>query len=134
MYLYWTCSAPAPPAEDPHTPTQAECADTPVTGADSNNILAVPLRGNRIDRFTWNGTNLTFERNLSSYGPFSMMRLRNPPNRTMRRRCRQAAITAAYFGSVRDRKLYLTYEDQGRRGLTQNLPIGPPRRWAARSE
>ena len=38
----------------------------PTFGADTSNILAVPLPGNRIERFIWNGmtSTLTFDHNL----------------------------------------------------------------------
>src|SRR5688572_13513769 len=55
VYLYWSCIAPPPPADNPFFPTQTECADTPVPGADSGDVLAVPLLGNRVDRFVWDG-------------------------------------------------------------------------------
>src|SRR5438093_6521426 len=61
VYLYWTCRAPHP--EDPFVPALSACPDTPELGADTNDILAVPLLGNRVDRFIWNGTTLTFDRN-----------------------------------------------------------------------
>src|SRR5215211_9518490 len=50
VYLYWSCIAPPPPAENPFVPTQEECADTPELGADNGDVLAVPLLGNRVDR------------------------------------------------------------------------------------
>jgi len=62
VYLYWTCTAPHP--ADPVFPDRTECADPPELGADASDILAVPIRGNRVDRFLWNGTTLEFERNL----------------------------------------------------------------------
>ena len=34
------------------------------TGADSAVVSEVPLTGNRVDRFVWNGSTLTFDRNL----------------------------------------------------------------------
>ncbi|HEY3100266.1 MAG TPA: PQQ-dependent sugar dehydrogenase, partial [Methylomirabilota bacterium] len=34
------------------------------TGADSAGISDVPLLGNRVDRFIWNGSTLTLDRNL----------------------------------------------------------------------
>src|SRR6185312_15149367 len=34
------------------------------TGADSTAVTDVPLLGNRVDRYVWNGTTLTFDRNL----------------------------------------------------------------------
>ena len=43
VYLYWTESS---------------------TGVDTANIDEVPLLGNRVDRYMWNGSTLTFDRNL----------------------------------------------------------------------
>ena len=43
VYLYWTEST---------------------TGADTANLADVPLLGNRVDRYNWNGSSLTFDRNL----------------------------------------------------------------------
>ena len=43
VYLYWTEST---------------------TGADTTVLSATPLLGNRVDRFVWNGSALTFDRNL----------------------------------------------------------------------
>lgn len=64
VYLYWSCIAPPPPADNPFFPTQDECAETPEMGADSDDPLAVPLLGNRVDRFVWDGESLTFDLNL----------------------------------------------------------------------
>ena len=43
VYLYWTES---------------------LTGADTNDLAATPLLGNRVDRFVWNGATLTMDQNL----------------------------------------------------------------------
>src|SRR5262249_22275775 len=43
VYLYWTQSS---------------------TGQDSGNLGDVPLLGNRVDRFVWNGSTLTFDKNI----------------------------------------------------------------------
>src|SRR5215212_1711389 len=43
VYLYWTESS---------------------TGADTTAINDVPLSGNRVDRYVWNGSALTFDRTL----------------------------------------------------------------------
>src|SRR5258707_5286260 len=43
VYLYWTESS---------------------TGVDSTNLADVVLLGNRVDRYVWNGSTLTFDRNL----------------------------------------------------------------------
>ena len=51
VYLYWTCTATPPPAENPFFPTAEECPDEPVAGPDiggpgapADAILSVPLR------------------------------------------------------------------------------------------
>src|SRR5687767_1020675 len=80
VYLYWSCIAPPPPAENPFFPTQEECADTPELGADSGDVLAVPLLGNRVDRFLWNGESLTFDLNLIKLRSFQNDAAPEPPN------------------------------------------------------
>jgi hypothetical protein len=79
VYLYWTCSAAPPPAENPYVPTVTECPDTPATGADTGVNLAVPLLGNRVDRFVWNGSTLTWDRNLIKLRAFQHDAAPNPP-------------------------------------------------------
>jgi aldose sugar dehydrogenase len=97
VYLYWTESS---------------------TGVDSGNLEDTPLLGNRVDRFVWNGSSLTLDRNL--------IRLRalqppNPPHETRAFGNHDGGVIA--FGQ--DGKLYIFIGDVGRRGQTQNLPLGP---------
>ena len=40
------------------------------TGTDSNSLAAVDLLANRVDRFVWNGSTLTFDRNLIRFRAF----------------------------------------------------------------
>jgi glucose/arabinose dehydrogenase len=40
------------------------------TGEDSTDLAAVPVMGNRIDRYTWNGDTLTFDRTIRRYRSF----------------------------------------------------------------
>ena len=61
VYLYWTCRRPAAPA-DPFfagrdgVPRRRTCScPTPATSSQ------VPLLGNRVDRFIWDGSALTFD-------------------------------------------------------------------------
>jgi glucose/arabinose dehydrogenase len=97
VYLYWTEST---------------------TGADSGNLDDTPLLGNRVDRFVWDGSSLTHDQNV--------IRLRalqppNPPHETRAFGNHDGGVIA--FGP--DGKLYIFIGDVGRRGQTQNLPLGP---------
>jgi aldose sugar dehydrogenase len=40
------------------------------TGADSNSSTTVDLLANRVDRFRWNGSTLTFDRNIIRFRSF----------------------------------------------------------------
>jgi glucose/arabinose dehydrogenase len=97
VYLYWTEST---------------------TGADSVNQDDTTLLGNRVDRFVWDGSSLTQDQNV--------IRLRalqppNPPHETRAFGNHDGGVIA--FGP--DGKLYIFIGDNGRRGQTQNLPLGP---------
>ena len=114
VYLFWTCWAP--PAADPFVPSVMECPDMPATGADSEDILAVPLLGNRVDRFIWTGTALTFDQNLIKLRAFQ-----NDLTNAQPRGNHDGGVIR--FGP--DGKLYIQFGDNGRRGRMQNLENGP---------
>lgn len=90
VYLFWTESS---------------------TGVDTANIDQVPLLGNRVDRYHWNGSTLTFDRNL--------IRLR-----ALQQDAGQPARGNHNGGVVRfgpDARIYIFFGDNGRRGFLQNI-------------
>jgi len=94
VYLYWTESS---------------------TGADTTTSSQTPLLGNRVDRYNWNGTILTFDRNIIRF-------------RSQQQDEGQGHLTNHNGGVIRfgpDGKLYIFVGDVGRRGQMQNLPDGP---------
>lgn len=125
VYLYWTCSAPPPPADNPFFPTQAVCPDEPATGPDTSDVLAVPLRGNRVDRFEWDGSTLTFDRNLIKLRVFQNDGAPVPPGQGDEGQNPAGNHDGGVIRFGMDGKLYIIIGDVGRRGQMQNLPSGP---------
>jgi len=94
VYLYWTETT---------------------SNADTVNLADTPLLGNRVDRFNWNGSTLSFASNMIHLHAFQ-----NDAGQGLRGNHNGGVIR---FGP--DRKLYIYIGDNGRRGQMQNLPDGP---------
>jgi len=96
------------------------------TGADTTDISNVPLLGNRLDRFVWDGTSLTLNRNIIQLRARQTDDVQvpgQPADTTNPRENGNHNGGPVRFGP--DGKLYTYIGDVGRRGWMQNLPMGP---------
>ena len=127
VYLFWSCVESAPAPANQFVPTATECAATPELGADTDNLLATPLLGNRVDRFVWDPAteSLTFDSNLIQLRSFQNDAMTSPvgPNGEVQPPRANHDGGVIRFGP--DGNLYIMFGDVGRRGQLQNLPSGP---------
>ena len=83
----------------------------------------VPLRGNRLDRFKWDGTSLVFEKTLHRSRALQddVSNRTNPANPVFRGNHNGGVVRV----DPKDGTIYLQVGDTGRRGQLQNLVDGP---------
>jgi glucose/arabinose dehydrogenase len=128
VYLFWTCRSLAAPS-DPFVPDQRVCADANMLdqagSGDTDDLLQVPLLGNRVDRFEWTGSALVFDRRITDLLAFQNDAAPVPIGQADETQ----PIRGNHDGGVllfgADEKLYVLVGDVGRRGQMQNLPSGP---------
>jgi uncharacterized repeat protein (TIGR01451 family) len=108
VYLYWTCRG------------QPAAADCDSVADDTSDLSLVPLLGNRIDRFIWDGARLTFDLNLIRLRSYQRDADANGTfNQPLRGNHNGGKVV---FGP--DDKLYALVGDNGRRGWMQNIFMG----------
>jgi len=104
VYLYWTAST---------------------SGTDSSAVSDVPLLGNRVDRFVWNGSSLVFDGNLLNLRARQTDNVAVPGHDGTQNGTENGNHNGGPMRIGPDGKLYVFMGDVGRRGWLQNLPNGP---------
>jgi len=103
-YVFWTASS---------------------TAGDSAAVEDVALLGNRVDRFVWNGSQFTFDRNLVLLRARQTDSVAVPGHAGTANPFELANDNGGVIRFGPDGKLYVLTGDLGRRGWLQNLANGP---------